>query len=1599
MSNQLPDNDFSWAKEPIFTKLAKNIPADSNIEKTLEKLTEPNTKEMPKALFVNTLLKITPEIMLADLEKFAGEIMDKATEKVELKKFCEIYKNSRGAAILESQIENPIAQKPIIIEENLFEEIRKLIFDGFFDIIEIFSEFDSTKTGKISYPEFEKGILKIADKSEFSKEKIQKLFDILRGKLELAFYKDFSKKLEDYSLSKISIPKNNPNLPIIEKIRTFIRTNSINIYQTIFKPIVTKNLNKKWITKKDFKDALLKCGISLDPKNFDDFCIFLDPQKADQIDYDYFCELLGYIEYGEKIKEESKIEKEKIPKITDPKMKECLAKLNQHINIKNINLLELYKKEDSQNLKILSQDAILSVINKIRFLGDFVILSQILDLFPKDPQNNINYADFINLIMESSAPQDLIPTVKANNSQEIILQIAECVKAGDYKLAEICEDQSNKEKGIIQRTRFIEILKNITKTKQITELEFKNLADYFEDPINPEEIKYKIFLSQLDLQLSAIKSQTALRTNLQWAGNILDELCVALYCRKEAIQDFFKYYGMNPTTKTMLPSGFDKAMRDLKIEIKDRELKQLKEDLDLDYDGNISVQEISYQLDQRKEKALSKFELEVMTKIEEFVKARNIDLYSIFKKHDSYNSREINSKNFETELRIILKANLSETQYKFITTKYEKRKGKVAYVDFITEIMNNGKGQSKDNIEIRMTLIDKLRENMHSQDIKIATKLLSINKDTKIYQNLILLELFPQGILTNDDLELLTSLVDEKKTGSFSHDLLTSILWTNEEEEFCRPNAMTLAKETNTKIKGFCQNRKIDLENEFMKLDNENSGFLHTDQIQQIFFNLGMRFSDKQLSVILYGQGLQTDSKFRKSYIDLALKIFDKTTLPDKLAQNAKEGSILESRKPQTATHPGEDSSKASFNSQAKEQPDIRPKTSMLEEKKESIPDMPISPPREVKLDNETINYCVEHCAAMRKYLNEKGVDMEAEFGKFDKDGYIDFADFVRVLQIYQVDLRTQSVADTFYSYLKEEPERKISMRRLREALIQGKRLTQFKSKALLQHEQVLKSEIIATGLHIKHLADYMVQSNISVNVFKNYAPGGRAIKRDQLEKALKDMNYQASPEQFDALFKAIDIKSDGVGSLPHLMAILSEQSIKKDQPRPQASAEMMEITTELNKELTEKNISGPQLYKLLDLNGDGYVDKTEFVTGLTKLGIKTAPEKLATFFTIIDINQTGMVSINTLLLHIQGAKLEVDERIRELTIDEQISLEIEKLFERLDLDHNGVLSEDELYQAISASSHNKYSREEVKEIMKVLDTDKSGAIDKHEFEQFMLDQIKKDILLAEDEMQDLRIKFKEYDLDGNGWLSPDEIYTLLRKDYPAIRIEDLEAVFSEIDTNKDGKIDIDELISYMHGSTQALQMDKDSKKYRAIMTLKHQRRFSPNDFLNYFEKISASILYVPSFTSELHNLCKNLPSESFRITRDASGLGYVDVKPVIGTDKKPTKQIQEIPPVLAGYIVLDSSAGIPIPDPAFLKRENIVNRTVKILFYDTKATKFIHGSCEVQCAWDENYEDVWSFNGTGEAGSNPIVFKWCDNANLDNIDIIFEFVSSMRYF
>ena len=246
---------------------------------------------------------------------------------------------------------------------------------------------------------------------------------------------------------------------------------------------------------------------------------------------------------------------------------------------------------------------------------------------------------------------------------------------------------------------------------------------------------------------------------------------------------------------------------------------------------------------------------------------------------------------------------------------------------------------------------------------------------------------------------------------------------------------------------------------------------------------------------------------------------------------------------------------------------------------------------------------------------------------------------------------------------------------------------------------------------------------------------------------------------------------------------------------------------------------------------------------------------------------------------------------------------------------------------------------------------------------------------------------------------------------YPLARVKDVEEVVEKMAQENEGKVNIDEFIDLLCSCPPVIPFTPES---RTVLSIKAQRVLLPSDYMNYFNKISASELYGPSLITSLHEQMRNLPSESFKLVRDNTGIWYRDIKPIKGITEKPTDCMQQIEPDYSGYIILNKATGIPIQSINSIKRENIVNRMVKVYFFNNEDLNVVHGSVFVQAEWDKKAEYIWNFNPIGKVGTNPLVFKWVNEevmrvmnneqaegqVNIDparKIDIIFELVSTVR--
>ena len=137
---------------------------------------------------------------------------------------------------------------------------------------------------------------------------------------------------------------------------------------------------------------------------------------------------------------------------------------------------------------------------------------------------------------------------------------------------------------------------------------------------------------------------------------------------------------------------------------------------------------------------------------------------------------------------------------------------------------------------------------------------------------------------------------------------------------------------------------------------------------------------------------------------------------------------------------------------------------------------------------------------------------------------------------------------------------------------------------------------------------------------------------------------------------------------------------------------------------------------------------------------------------------------------------------------------ELEKQFKDWDTNGDGVLSKEEIINGYK-KTYGKVDEYEIENMIKSIDLDGNGVID---YNEFLACSMNKDKILRND---NLRICFNEFDKDGSGKISIDEISNIFKKGEQDNK-EDMEAfkkMIKDADENGDGEISFEEFQDIMN--------------------------------------------------------------------------------------------------------------------------------------------------------------------------------------------------------
>lgn len=150
---------------------------------------------------------------------------------------------------------------------------------------------------------------------------------------------------------------------------------------------------------------------------------------------------------------------------------------------------------------------------------------------------------------------------------------------------------------------------------------------------------------------------------------------------------------------------------------------------------------------------------------------------------------------------------------------------------------------------------------------------------------------------------------------------------------------------------------------------------------------------------------------------------------------------------------------------------------------------------------------------------------------------------------------------------------------------------------------------------------------------------------------------------------------------------------------------------------------------------------------------------------------------------------------------------QLRSVFQAMDKDGNGTMTNEELHEGLAKLGLDKGSQAKMcRQTIQALDSNGSGIIDYSEFLAATFDR-KKNL-----NREVCRIAFNVFDLNGDGILSEAEITKMLGGDVlqGAVGKQRAQKLMREIDTDGDGKIDFEEFMAMMLDEQDSESSDSD---------------------------------------------------------------------------------------------------------------------------------------------------------------------------------------------
>ncbi|CAD8122209.1 unnamed protein product [Paramecium sonneborni] len=408
--------------------------------------------------------------------------------------------------------------------------------------------------------------------------------------------------------------------------------------------------------------------------------------------------------------------------------------------------------------------------------------------------------------------------------------------------------------------------------------------------------------------------------------------------------------------------------------------------------------------------------------------------------------------------------------------------------------------------------------------------------------------------------------------------------------------------------------------------------------------------------------------------------------------------------------------------------------------------------------------------------------------------------------------------------------------------------------------------------------------------------------------------------------------------------------------------------------------------------NQNSTLDRVQFTKKAMDAQFGLSASQCEELYDYLDANSSGHISINEFRLVFQTKQTDqqVKRQADNIVQSQDIEQEILDLFNQIDENKNQQLDQRELLKALQSVGLNP-GTEELSQYFAQFDRDRSGTISYQEFSHIVKDILKKELLQADDLLEDLRREFRQVCNPTTRMLSKEQVSQVFQNMGVSIKNEELTDLFVEIDEDKSGSIDIDEFIYFI----QKNQSGMSAKASAAVMNIKGSRRISLHDLKEIFLSLPQN--FIMSFVRGQNKKLQNLPSSQLKPILDNCGFFYQGLNYVEASNFNIKQSILDKVNIKNNFLAeirLIEATGIPIPDEKDVPRNSFLKREIGIILIDKAINKYEGNTIYIPATWNPEYEDRWVFEQP--AMEQAILMRWGNfDDKLDNLkELVFEFIT-----